>query len=62
MTGGVRGEMEERWGGQEFLGAKLKVLISIRLAKEGYWSQFLGGAFVQCGDIPWPGARINQKK
>ena len=22
LTGGVRGELEERWGGQEFLGGK----------------------------------------
>ena len=52
LTGGVRGEMEERWGGEEFLGPKSKVLISTRLAEEGNWSQFLGGAFVQGGDIP----------
>ena len=51
LTGGVGGEMEARWGGQEFLGSKLLFLISTRLAEEGYWSQFLGGAFVQCGDI-----------
>ena len=59
LTGGVRGEMEERWGGQKFLGSKLSVLISTRLAEEGYWSQFLGGAFVQCGDIPLMMARSN---
>ena len=46
LTGGVRGEMEARWGGQEFLGSKLLVLISTRMVDEGYWSQFLGGAFV----------------
>ena len=46
------GAMEERWGGQEFLGSKCKVLIYTRLAEDGNWSQFLGEAFVQCGDIP----------
>ena len=38
------GAMEERWGGQEFLGSK--VLIYTRLAEDGNWSQFLGEAFV----------------
>ena len=42
--------MEERWGGQEFLGSK--VLIYTRLAEDGNWSQFLGEAFVQCDNIP----------
>ena len=40
------GAMEERWGGQEFLGSKCKVLIYTRLAEDGNWSQFLGEAFV----------------
>ena len=45
--GGDGGEM----GLGRIFGGKM-VLISTRLAEEGYWSQFLGGAFVQCGDIP----------
>ena len=62
--GGAWGEKEERWGGQEFLGSKLSALISTRLAEEGNWSQFLGGAFVQCGDIPlmMAGSKIQPEK
>ena len=64
LTGGVRGEMEERWGGQEFLGSKCKVLIYTRLAEDGNWSQFLGEAFVQCDDIPlvMAGSKIQPEK
>ena len=56
--------MEERWGGQEFLGSKCKVLIYTRLAEDGNWSQFLGEAFVQCGDIPlmMAGSKIQPEK
>ena len=56
------GAMEERWGGQEFLGSK--VLIYTRLAEDGNWSQFLGEAFVQCDNIPlmMAGSKIQPEK
>ena len=47
-----------------YFWGQFKVLISTRLAEEGYWSQFLGGAFVQCGDTPlmMAGSKIQPEK
>ena len=39
-------------GWARIFGGKIVVLISTSLADDGDWSQFLGGAFVQCDDIP----------